>query len=67
MPKRKNEESPRRASKEQERLRAIYAKSRQEFSAADLQKFTVEEKGIPLERVIGAMEKIQKAGKRKKE
>jgi hypothetical protein len=53
-------------SNDKKRLQAIYAKSRREFSAADLQKFTVVEKGIPLENVIAAMERIQKNHRRKK-
>jgi hypothetical protein len=49
---------PRR--KRHDKLRAVYAKSRREFSAADLQKFTVIEKGIPLEKVIAQMQRIQR-------
>jgi thymidylate kinase len=66
MAKRKNDKSNRASSKEEERLQAIYAKSLREFTAADLQKFTVIEKGIPLEKVIEEMEKIQKNYKPKK-
>ena len=60
MAKRKPNKPRRKLSKEEQRLKAIYAKSRREFSAADLQKFTVIEKGIPMEKVIKEMEKIQK-------
>jgi hypothetical protein len=42
------------------RLQAIHAKSRAEFSAADLQRFTVIEKGIPLKKIIEEMEQIQR-------
>jgi hypothetical protein len=67
MAKRKPDKSRRRPlNKEERRLQAIYAKSRREFSAADLQKFTVIEKGIPMERVIKEMEKIQRTYKPKK-
>ena len=67
MAKRKPNKPRRRPlSKEERRLQAIYAKSRREFSAADLQKFTVIEKGIPIERVIKEMEKIQRTYKPKK-
>jgi hypothetical protein len=66
MAKRKNDKSKRAKSKEEQRLQAIYAKSLREFTAADLQKFTVIEKGIPLERVIAEMEKIQKGYEPKK-
>jgi hypothetical protein len=58
--KRKNDKSRRAKSKVDKNLQAIYAKSRANFSAADLQKFTVIEKGIPLEKVIAEMEQIQR-------
>ena len=66
MAKRKPNKPRRKLSKEDRRLQAIYAKSRREFSAADLQKFTVIEKGIPFEKVLKAMEKIQRNYKPKK-
>ena len=66
MAKRKPNKPRRKLSKEEQRLKAIYAKSRREFSAADLQKFTVIEKGIPMEKVIKEMEKIQRNHKPKK-
>jgi len=66
MAKRKPDKRRRPLSKEERRLQAIYAKSRREFSAADLQKFTVIEKGIPFEKVLKAMEKIQRNYKPKK-
>ena len=66
MAKRKDDKSRRPKSKEEQRLQAIYAKSRAEFSAADLQKYTVIEKGIPLEKVIAEMEQIQRNYKPKK-
>jgi hypothetical protein len=62
----KRKESRRSQREEEKRLQAIYAKSRAEFSAADLQKFTVIEKRVPLEKVISEMEKIQKNYKPKK-
>lgn len=62
----KSNKPRKKLSKEEQRLKAIYAKSRREFSAADLQKYTVIEKGIPFEKVIKEMEKIQKTYKPKK-
>lgn len=59
MAKRNKNSSPSPKGKKSKRLQAIYAKSRRDFSAADLQKFTVVEKGIPLEMVIADMEAIQ--------
>ena len=47
-------------------MKAIYEKSRREFTAADLQKYTVIEKGVPLKKVIADMEKIQRTYKPKK-
>ena len=47
-------------SQQDQKLQAIYAKSRREFSAADLQKFTRIEEGICLEEVIAEMEEIQR-------
>jgi hypothetical protein len=66
MAKRKEDPGRRPKSKEEKRLEAIYAQSRKEFSAADLQKFTKTEVGVPLKEVIAEMEKIQKHFKPKK-
>jgi hypothetical protein len=66
MAKRRVARTRRPDHKEDNKLRAIYAKSRREFSAADLQKFTVVEQGIPLKKVIAEMEKIQKNARSKK-
>lgn len=46
-------------------LREIYAAARKQFTAADLQKYTVIEKGIPAEVVIAELEKIQEEEERK--
>ncbi len=56
----------RRLKSKAAKFQAIYAKSRREFSAADLQKFTVEEKGIPLDKVIAEMQKIQRNSQARK-
>jgi hypothetical protein len=49
-------------------LKQIYAIHRKQFSAADLQKFTEIEEGIPIEKIIADMEAIQReeTGKRRK-
>ncbi len=39
-------------------LKEIYARARQEFTAADLQKFTEIDEGIPAEQVLAQMEEI---------
>ena len=57
MAKRKPDKPRKRPlSKEERRLKAIYAKSRREFRAADLQKYTTIEKGIPIEKVMADLE-----------
>jgi hypothetical protein len=45
---------------------AIYDRIRREFSAADLQKYTVVEKGVPLEKVIEKMEAVHRKLSQKK-
>lgn len=65
MSKRKSEKQRPLSKGENQRIRAIYAKSRREFTAADLQRFTVPEKGIPLEKAIAEMEKIQNSKPKK--
>lgn len=59
MPKRTTSKKPVAKRRPRQTLRSVYAESRRHFSADDLQKFTVVEKGIPLAKVIGEMEKIQ--------
>jgi hypothetical protein len=58
--KRKNNK---RRSKEEEEL---YAKMRRKFTAADLQKYTVIEKGIPFDKVLAKMERIVREESRKR-
>jgi hypothetical protein len=62
MAKRKNQKPSEKADKE---LKALYAKMRKEFTAADLQKYTVIEKGVPLEKVISQMQKVHQQHKPK--
>jgi hypothetical protein len=45
--------------KKKETLRQIYARVKREFSAADLQKYTVDEPMIPAEQVLAELEQIQ--------
>jgi hypothetical protein len=66
MAKRKNDRSRRSKGKVDKRLQAIYAKSRAEFSAADLQKFTEIEEGIPFEEVLAELEKIHRKSNAKR-
>jgi hypothetical protein len=62
MPPRKNGKPSRPAKKKADSpgLKAIYADFRKRFSAADLQKYTEIEEGIPLEVAIEEMEKIHR-------
>jgi hypothetical protein len=53
-------------AEEDAKLRAIYDKIRREFTAADLQKYTEIEVGIPAEQVLAEMEKIHRQVTRKK-
>jgi hypothetical protein len=66
MAKRKPNKPRRKLSKEEQRLKAIYAKSRREFSAADLQKYTVIEEGIPIEKVMADLEATHREFMRKR-
>ena len=47
-------------------LKAIYAKGRRAFTAADLQRYTEIEEGIPAEKVLAELEALAKATKRKR-
>jgi hypothetical protein len=64
MPKRNRKQA--QNSKDDKDLKALYAKMRKEFTAADLQKYTVIEKTIPAEKVIAEMEKIHRRFAKKK-
>jgi hypothetical protein len=66
MAKRKPNKPRRKLTKEEQRLKAIYARSRREFSAADLQKYTVIEKGIPIEKVMADLEATHREFMRKR-
>ncbi len=47
-------------------LKEIYAQIRREFTAADLQKYTVDEPMVPMKKVLAQMEAIEKEGARKR-
>jgi hypothetical protein len=65
MAKRKPEK-PKQDQTEEEKLKAIYAWYREKFTAADLQKYTEIEDGIPAEQVLAELEAIQRQTPRKK-
>jgi hypothetical protein len=58
MPARKKNAIPILRVKKGDSLKTIYAKARKAFTAADLQKYTVIEEGIPAEQVLAEMEAI---------
>jgi hypothetical protein len=60
MPRKKKDDIPRLVVPENATLEEIYAKARQEFTAADLQKYTEIEAGIPAEQVLAEMEAIHR-------
>ncbi len=53
-------------SEGEQHLKALYERYRQEFTAADLQKYTQIEDGVPLEQVIAEMEQIYQASRARK-
>jgi hypothetical protein len=58
MPTRKKNAIPVIRVKKGESLKSIYAKVHKAFTAADLQKYTVIEEGIPADQVLAEMEAI---------
>ena len=56
--KKKKDEIPILKVRKGATLREIYARIREEFTAADLQKFTEIDEGIPAEQVLARMEKV---------
>jgi hypothetical protein len=62
----KNSNKGRKARKES--LRSVYARIRREFTAAELQRYTEVEEGIPAEQILADMESIHRreTAKRKK-
>jgi hypothetical protein len=61
---RRNGGKPKNYSKAE--LKQIYAQAHKEFTAADLQKYTVIEKGIPAEKVLAKLEAIHRQYSKKK-
>ena len=66
MAKRNNENTRRSSAKSDRGLKALYAKMRREFSAADLQKYTEIEEGVPAAQVLAELERIHRKYARKK-
>jgi hypothetical protein len=66
MARKKKDEILYSRAKETDDDRTIYAILREELTAAELQKYTEIEKGIPVEKVIAEMEVIQREESQKK-
>jgi hypothetical protein len=66
MAKRKNENPKRSPSKGEEVPPSLYAKMRKKFSAADLQKYTEIDEGVPAEVVLAEMKEIHRKYGRKR-
>ena len=47
-------------------LRAAYAQARREFTHEDLQRYLVEEEGVPLIQIIEELEEIERQAQRKR-
>jgi hypothetical protein len=60
MAKRKNENPKQSPPKKDKELQAIYDRIRREFSAADLQRYTMIEPMVPAEQVLTEMEEIHR-------
>jgi hypothetical protein len=66
MAARKNPPIPILKIKKGDSLKTIYAKVRRAFTAADLQKFTEIEKGIPARQLLKELEAVDRKSLRKK-
>jgi len=69
MAKRKTDgtrQSREQKAAEAKKLKALYARMRKKFTAADLQKYTEIEVGIPAEQVLAQMEEIHRKLSRKR-
>lgn len=64
--KKKAELIPRLVVRKGATLREIYAKVRKEFSAADLQKYTVDEPLVPGEQLLAELEQTHEQESQKK-
>ena len=63
----RSDEKPRRPSANGGRkLKTLYGKMRRDFTAADLQKYTKIEKGVPAAQVLAEMEEIHRKHARKR-
>jgi hypothetical protein len=66
MPKRKNDKLKKSRPKKDKELQAIYDQIRREFTAADLQKYTEIEEGVPLRQTLAELEEMHRRSKQKR-
>lgn len=66
MATRKDERIPILRIKKGDSLKAIYAKARRAFTAADLQRYTEVEEGIPAREVLAELEAMDKQVKQRR-
>jgi hypothetical protein len=66
MAKQKKEAVPVLRIKKGDPLQTIYVKARRAFTAADLQKYTEVEEGIPAEQVLAELEALDREESRKR-
>lgn len=66
MPKKKKNAIPTLVVPKNATLRQIYAAYKKQFTAADLQKYTVDEPMVPAEQVLQEMERIHREETRKR-
>ncbi len=60
MATRKTSKARRPGSNSVRNLKAVYSRVRREFTAADLQRYTTTEKGIPADKVLADLEQIHR-------
>jgi hypothetical protein len=60
MTQRRNRKIPVLRVKKGDSLKTIYAKARRAFTAADLQRYTEVEKGIPARQILAELEAIDR-------
>ena len=65
MKKKKTASFPRLHVPENASVKAIYARARAEFTAADLEKYAAEEPMVSMEQVLQRMEKVHRSESRR--
>jgi hypothetical protein len=66
MAERKKDQVPVLRIKKGDSLKTIYAKARRAFTAADLQKYTELEEGVPAEQILEELEAVDREEIRKR-